>query len=108
VRLLGTGEPLLGIQLNASKEFWEYVKSWGVAWLWDTIRTPHGLDAVVNAIASGSAIMVTDGSYCRNIRSEIDGAGWLIYCRQRKRIVLKGSTYEYCSMAGSYRGELLG
>lgn len=108
VRLLGTGGPLLGIQGDANEEFWEYVKSWGGAWLWDTIRTPHGLDAVVDAIASGSAIMVTDGSYCRNIRSEIDDAGWLIYCRQRKHIVLKGSTYEYCVTAGSYRGELLG
>lgn len=108
VRLLGTGEPLLGIQTDASEHFWDYVKGWGGFWLWDNIRTPHGLDAVIDAIASGSAVMVTDGSYSRNIRSEIDGAGWLIYCRQRKHIVLKGSTYEYCVTAGSYRGELLG
>jgi hypothetical protein len=38
----------------------------------------------VEAIADGTAVLVTDGSYSRKIRHNIDGAGWLIYCRRQK------------------------
>lgn len=62
----------------------------------------------MDAVAGGSAILVTDGSYSRKIRSEIDGAGWMIYCKVRKKVVFRGSTAELCTKAGSYRGELLG
>jgi elongation factor P hydroxylase len=69
------------------------------------VYTPFGIDAVVvvEAIA-----LVTDGSYSRKICSEIDGAGWMIYCKSRRKVVFKGSFYEWCATAGSYRGELLG
>jgi hypothetical protein len=63
---------------------------------------------VVEAIDSGSAVYVTDGSYSRKIRSEIDGAGYMIYCIRWKKVVLKSSFYELCEKAGSYHGELLG
>jgi hypothetical protein len=38
----------------------------------------------------------------------VDGAGWVVYCKKRKKIVLKGSFYEWNGTAGSYRGELVG
>jgi hypothetical protein len=63
---------------------------------------------MVDAIASGSAVLVTDGSYSLKIWSDIDGASWMIYCRTRRKVVFKGSFYEWCGNAGSYRGELLG
>jgi hypothetical protein len=65
------------------EEFWENLKSWGRDWLWDHIYTPFGLDAVVEAVDSGSTVYVTDGLYSQKIRSEIDGAGYMIYCATR-------------------------
>jgi hypothetical protein len=109
VQQLSPGQPLRRASDREPEEFWEYLKSWGGKWLWDHVYyTPFGLDAVVEAIDLGSAVYVTDGSYSRKIRSEIDGAGYMIYCRRQKKVVLKGSFYELCEKAGSYRGELLG
>jgi hypothetical protein len=53
-------------------------------------------------------VFVTDGSYNRGIRRDIDGARWLIFCKTRKSIILRGSFYERNAKAGSYRAELLG
>jgi hypothetical protein len=108
ILLLASGDKLYEARATDEVSFWEFVRSMGGEWMWDQIHTPHGLDAVVDAVASGSAVYVTDGSYSRKIRSDIDGAGWVIYCKTRKKIVLKGSFYEWCDKAGSYRGELVG
>jgi hypothetical protein len=108
VQQLSPGWPLRHTANREPEEFWAYLKSWDSKWLWNHIYTPFGLDAVVKAIDSGSAVYVTDGSYSRKIRSEIDGAGYMIYCKRRKKVVLNGSFYEVCKKAGSYRGELLG
>jgi hypothetical protein len=90
------------------EEFWAYLRGWGGAWLWEHTYLPFGIDALVDSIAEGTAILVTDGSYSRKIRHDIDGAGWLIYCKRRKKVVFKGSFSEWSGSAGSYRGELLG
>ena len=66
------------------------------------------IDAVVEAFANGTAILVTDGSYKRKVRSDLCGAGWLIYCTDRQSPLLEGSFYDICNKARSYRGELLG
>jgi hypothetical protein len=58
------------------------------------VYTPFGLDAVIEAVDLGSAVYVTDGSYSRKIRSEIDGARYMIYCTTWRKVVLKGSFYE--------------
>ena len=84
------------------------MRSWGRDWLWDHVYTPFGIDALVDLIADGTAVLVADGSYSRKIRSDIDGAGWMIDCRVRRKVVFKGSFYEWCGNAGSCRGELLG
>ena len=88
--------------------FWNFLRSWRGAWMWDNVHLPFGLDAVVDAVTNGTAVYVADGSYMRKLASDVDGAGWLIYCRRRRQIILKGSMAERNSMAGSYRGELLG
>ena len=69
---------------------------------------PFGLDAIVDAVMAGTAIYVTDGSYNCGIRADLDGAGWLIYCSARKKIIYKGSACEVNNHTGSYCGELLG
>jgi hypothetical protein len=106
---LATGPPLAwNYEQQTENDFWSYVRSLGGEWLWEHVFTPLGIGALVDAIAGGSAVLVTDGSYSRKIRTDIDGAGWMIYCRARKKVVFKGSFYEWCREAGSYRGELLG
>ena len=89
-------------------EFWAHLSSWGGEWLWEHTYLPFGIDPLVVAIADGAAVLVTDGSYSQKIWHNIDGAGWLIYCRRRKKVVFKCSFYEWSGDAGSYRGELLG
>eukprot|EP00804_Cyclotella_cryptica_P018190 CCRYP_005947-RA/>CCRYP_005947-RA protein AED:0.64 eAED:0.42 QI:0/0/0/0.66/0.5/0.33/3/0/322 len=107
--LLGVSGPkLYKEEVTEENSFWEYVKQWGGEWMWENIHTPLGLEAAVEAATHGTAVYVTDGSYSRNIRSDIDGAGWVFYCKARKKIVLEGSFYEWCDRAGSYRGELVG
>lgn len=78
ILFLGTGPPLVSAQGASAEEFWKYIRSWGGEWLWEHVSTPCGLDEVVDAVAAGSAILMTDGSYSRNICSKIDGAGWLM------------------------------
>jgi hypothetical protein len=93
---------------KTAEDFWDFLQSWDGDWLWNHVYTPFGIDALVDSIADGTAVLVTDGSYSRKIRSNIDGAGWMIYCRARCKVVFKGSFYKWCGSAGSYRGELLG
>jgi hypothetical protein len=89
-------------------EFWDFLRSQGGEWMWDHINLPYGLLPVVDSIASGNAVLVTDGSYNRVARPDIDGAGWLVYCREQRRVILTDSMFEISRNAGSYRGELLG
>jgi hypothetical protein len=93
---------------TTEEEFWAFLQSLGRDWLWEHVYMPFGIDALVDSIADGTAVLVTDDSYSRKICSDIDGAGWIIYCRACCKVVFKGSFYEWCGNAGLYRGELLG
>jgi hypothetical protein len=105
---LAAGPPLASSESEEFEDFWEFLRSFGGGWMWDHVELPLGLDAVVDAISAGSAAFVTDGSYNRGVRRDIDGAGWLIFCKLKRRIVLRGSFHERNAKAGSYRAELLG
>eukprot|EP00956_Cyclotella_meneghiniana_P010918 scaffold15270_cov101-Cyclotella_meneghiniana.AAC.2 len=108
IQRLAAGPPLAVTASECQESFFEFLRTWKGEWMWEDLHMPLGLDAVVSSIRNGSAIYVTDGSYMRTLDPLIDGAGWLIYCRTARRIVLKGSMAERNSNAGSYRGELLG
>ncbi len=60
-----------------------------------------------DALAKGTFLAVTDGSYNREMALTVSGSGWIIVCTTRKR-TLRGSFFEVSQSAGSYRGELLG
>jgi hypothetical protein len=64
---LSTGPPLVWNEQKTEDEFWSFVRSFGGEWLWEHVYTPLGIDAMVDAIAGGSAVLVTDGSYSRKI-----------------------------------------
>jgi hypothetical protein len=49
-----------------------------------------------------------DGLYNRIQKSDLNGAGWLIYSKKLRRVILCGSMYEVSAEAGSYHGKLLG
>lgn len=104
---LSVGPGLKQHDSTTEEEFWAFVQSWGGDWSWDQIFTSLGIDLVI-LIADGLAVMVTDGLYSHKICSDIDGAGWMIYCRSRCKVVFKGSFYKWCGNTGSYRGEQLG
>ena len=108
IALLAAGPALPLTTQSVDGTFWEFIGQWGGQWIWENIYTPFGLQAAMDAVESGTAVYVTDGSYSRRIRSDIDGAGWVVFCKTRKKIVLRGSFYEWCNRAGSYRGELVG
>lgn len=62
---------------------------------------------LVEAIQRGSLFCCTDGSYIRELTTEICGAAWILYCAVTKRS-LHGAFTEKSKGAGSYRGEQLG
>lgn len=105
---LSTGHPLPEHINVDEEEFWASLRKKGGKWMWEQTYTRFGLDPIMEAIASGIAVFVTDGSYSRKIRSDISGAGWLIYCSDCTQVLFKGSFYEICPQAGSYCGKLLG
>eukprot|EP00956_Cyclotella_meneghiniana_P022163 scaffold41439_cov51-Cyclotella_meneghiniana.AAC.1 len=89
-------------------DFWSYLASDNGDWMWDQLNCPFGIDVVVEALARGTAILVTDGSYNRKVDSRVCGAGWVVHCTKLNKTVMEGSFYYVGEGAGSYRGELLG
>ena len=89
-------------------DFWSYLASDNGDWMWDQLNCPLGIDVVFEALAMGTAILVTDGSYNRKVDSRVCGAGWVVHCTKLNKTVLEGSFYYVGEGAGSYRGELLG
>ena len=62
---------------------------------------------VRDALANGTFLAVTDGSYDREKAPTISGSGWIIVCTACHS-TLRGSFFKVSHSAGSYRGELLG
>ena len=107
LRLLSHG-PVLKEGPTKPDNFFAFLKTWKGAWMWNNIVN-EGVDLcwVVDALTSGTAIWVTDGSFNRPIAPLVSGAGWIMYCTTTKQ-KLYGSFFERSPKAGSYRGELLG
>lgn len=94
-------------QAEAAASFIDHLEGLGGAWMWDNLVLAEDLDWLGEAMQSGSLMAVTDGSYKKDVRNDICGAGWIIFCTNTGMWV-SGSFAEQSSSANSYRGELLG
>ena len=76
--------------------------------MWEDIEnTSSDMRWVVDALVDGTGIMVTDGSYVREMYPDISGAGWILFCT-RTGNKISGSFWEQSPHAVSYRAERLG
>lgn len=75
--------------------------------MWDHVIGDKDMSWFGEALTDGTAMLVADGSYCRDLDPQLCGTGWVIACTRRKKM-LKGSFYERSGTASAYRGELLG
>ena len=87
--------------------FSELLESWGGEWMWSGLTMPDDPTWIAQALANGTLICVTDGSYDRRKAKDLSGAGYVLYCTATRN-KLRGSLVEHSEDASSYRGELLG
>ena len=76
--------------------------------MWNDVRNSgEGVGWVLTALEGGTGIWVTDGSFMKELRTDISGAGWIFYCTKRDQ-KLAESFYKELAQAGLYRAERLG
>ena len=85
--------------ISGVEDFWTFLRSWGSEWMWNHCQLPISLQPVVDCIRTGELLYVTDGSYNRVQKSDLNGAGWLIYSQRLRRVLLQGSMYEVLAEA---------
>ena len=80
----------------------------GGKWMWEHIvKGDINVDWIRDALANGTFLAVTDGSYDRATAPTVSGLGLIIVCTACQ-CTLQGSFIEISRSAGSYRGKLLG
>ena len=85
----------------------EILGEWGGKWLWKSMRVLGEENWLIESIRAGSCLAVTDGSYIKEISTELCSCGFVLECQEgRGRII--GSFPEKSKDACAYRGELLG
>jgi hypothetical protein len=88
--------------------FWNYILSCGGDWMWDYVSDKKSDPGwLKDALRSGTAIFLTDGSFWPKADKQVSGVGWVIVCMKTRR-TLEGSFYKRANLASSYQGELLG
>ena len=80
---------------------------WGSTWMWKALHLVGNDDWLEEAIAAGTCIAVTDGSYIKEHFPNLCSAAFVLECTEgRGRII--GSFPEQSEAACAYRGEMLG
>jgi hypothetical protein len=87
--------------------FWNVVEEWGKTWMWENLTIQEDATWLAAAIADISLVVVTNGSYMKEIYPHIKSAAIVFEC-SKGRGRLWGSFVEHTPDAGSYQGELLG
>jgi hypothetical protein len=80
----------------------------GGKWMWEHIvEGDINVNWIREALAKGTFLAVTNGSYDRTAAPTVSGSGWIIVCTACQ-CTLRGSFIEVSWSAGSYQGKLLG
>jgi hypothetical protein len=87
--------------------FWEVIQGWGNEWLWDNLVITGDTSWIAESIADNSCVVVTDGSYMKDVYPNLNSAAFAFEC-SKGRGRLMGSFVEATPDTGSYQGELLG
>lgn len=87
--------------------FWEVLVSWDCTWMWNEIQLVGDMNWIAEAIATNQCIAVTDGSYQREITTEVCSNAFFFENSDRS-CKLVGAFPERSETANAYRGELLG
>ena len=89
--------PTLPEETAKAVEFWEFLCSWGWAWMWDRVEpdnaSPMNMSWVAEGLTLGSLIWVTNGSYDRKGAIDLSSVGWIIFCK-RTGFHITGSFWE--------------
>jgi hypothetical protein len=103
--------PHLATSTETELEFWDFLASWGGAWMWSDISRdqPTYTDILWlrSGMQKGSLVWVTDSSYNRKQAKDLSGIGWVILCTDSK-LYITGTFWERSQSANLYRAELLG
>jgi hypothetical protein len=87
--------------------FMEVLKEWGCTWMWEGIDIRGGMEWIKDAIAEGTLLAVTDGSYIRELHPHLCSAAFILECSKGRGIII-GKFSNRSVTANAYRGELLG
>jgi hypothetical protein len=87
--------------------FWDELLSWDCTWMWDSVQLVGDMNWLRDSITAGDCIAVTDGSYMREISTEICSNAFFFENADRT-CKLVGAFPERSETANAYRGELLG
>ena len=87
--------------------FWDVLVSWGCTWMWDQVKLIGDINWIAGAIDSQECIAVTDGSFMRELTSEVCSTAFFFENSDRS-CKLVGAFPERSETANAYRGELLG
>ena len=85
----------------------DVLQSWDNSPLWNNIEIDGDGWWVETAVVEGTLLMVSDGSFMEHKSRRHSSCGFRLICRRSKKRVQCGWVDEH-SLAGCYRGELLG
>ncbi len=88
-------------------DFWSVVEGWGNTWMWENLTIKGDVSWLAEAIADNSLVVVTDGSYMKDMYPHLNSAAFIFECI-KGRGHLWGSFIEHSPDASSYQGKLLG
>jgi hypothetical protein len=63
--------------------FINVLKGWGHTGIWNNLKRTGGMDWLAQAIAEGSLVAVTDGSYIREHHPDLCLAAFVLECTQK-------------------------
>ena len=91
---------------QAPRTFIEVLKSWGNTWLWNDLTVSGGVNWIGQAIANGTLVAVTNGSYIRELHPDLCSTAFVFECSKGLGRVY-GLFLERLSVANAYQGKLL-